>query len=293
MHCLLRAPRGRGPITGPHLTYGVPSGKGAEAAAPAPPASTAPAPDASEAAAPEQPAPQSVHVVIARYREDAAWLGRLHSALRAPHERMFIYEKGEPLPPEHEARAGAAGAQCVPLPNVGREAHTYLHHVLQHWDSLPDVLFFSQGCITDHGYVNEPGEVRRRFLDLAPELPHSQNFELKQLDCHLSGGRLTAYRGPLAPVGQPIWDWFDTTMERPDVRTRGGAVIPVSLAAIFSVRRECVRSRPRAFYEALRDALAAAGRDAELAHFLERAWYYVFGLDTALPKATSKATSEA
>ena len=26
------------------------------------------------------------------------------------------------------------------LPNVGNEGHTYLHHIVQHWDTLPDLL---------------------------------------------------------------------------------------------------------------------------------------------------------
>lgn len=28
------------------------------------------------------------------------------------------------------------------LPNVGNEGHTYLQHIVQHWDTLPDLLVF-------------------------------------------------------------------------------------------------------------------------------------------------------
>ena len=38
------------------------------------------------------------------------------------------------------------------LPNVGRESHTYLTYVIENYDTLPDVITFSQGRIDDHGY---------------------------------------------------------------------------------------------------------------------------------------------
>jgi hypothetical protein len=220
----------------------------------------------------------AAHVVVARYNEDAAWLARLAPALR-PGERIFVYDKGAPLAP-----GAVAGAALAALPNVGREAHTYLHHVVAHWDALPALLFFAQGCISDrnHAYNDAPAAVRARFLDLPPAAAGSANFSPAPLSCWLTNGRITSYAGgALTPVGAPVWEWFAATMRRPDVDAR--ARLPMSLGAIFSVRADAVKKRPLAFYVALRDQLAAAGNHAELAHFLERAWYYVFSMDGGEP----------
>jgi hypothetical protein len=41
------------------------------------------------------------------------------------------------------------------LPNVGREAHTYLTYIIDNYDRLPEYVMFCQGRIDDH--VGSPG----------------------------------------------------------------------------------------------------------------------------------------
>ena len=36
------------------------------------------------------------------------------------------------------------------LPNVGRESHTYLHHIVANYDHLASVTVFTQGSISEH-----------------------------------------------------------------------------------------------------------------------------------------------
>lgn len=68
-----------------------------------------------------------IEFVIAKYKEDMSWTKDL-----APHI-VTIYDKstGE-------------------LPNVGREAHTYLYHIVKNYDKLNDVTVFLQGNPFDH-----------------------------------------------------------------------------------------------------------------------------------------------
>ena len=54
---------------------------------------------------------------------------------------MIIYDKS-PSP--------VAGSR--PLPNVGRESHTYLHHIVSNYDSLADWTVFSQAAAPSFGY---------------------------------------------------------------------------------------------------------------------------------------------
>ena len=87
-----------------------------------------------ESTAPDR---MTVHVVVARFREDLAWVPR---ACQGTHARVFVYDKG-PDPDPADTR----------LPNVGREAHTFLHHIVHHYHALPDATLFLQGNPFDHG----------------------------------------------------------------------------------------------------------------------------------------------
>ena len=68
----------------------------------------------------------SAVLVVARYTENLDWLNQV------PIHKV-IYNKGPPLP------------NSIVVPNIGREAHTYLSFIVDHYDRLPDKVFFTQG----------------------------------------------------------------------------------------------------------------------------------------------------
>jgi hypothetical protein len=74
-----------------------------------------------------------LELVVARHAEDLAWLRRVPAAIV-----RTIYDKGD----------GASGG--TPLPNIGREAHTYLHHLAERHATLAEVTVFVQGHPFDH-----------------------------------------------------------------------------------------------------------------------------------------------
>ena len=69
-------------------------------------------------------------VVIARFNEDLLWTRELMGC------QLFVYNKGEGPEPR--------------LDNGGREAHTYLHHIVTKYAELPDWTIFTQGNPLDH-----------------------------------------------------------------------------------------------------------------------------------------------
>ena len=75
----------------------------------------------------------SIELVVARHNEDVSWLRRV------PHPAV-VYDKGRD--------SGEPGA--VRLPNVGREGHTYAHHIVARFEDLADFTWFLQGRIDDH-----------------------------------------------------------------------------------------------------------------------------------------------
>jgi hypothetical protein len=72
--------------------------------------------------------------VISRYNENVEWADGLDNCL--------IYNKGTT---EFKTRH-----PVIPLPNVGKEGHTYLHHIIMNYNNLDDYTVFLQGCPFDH-----------------------------------------------------------------------------------------------------------------------------------------------
>ena len=93
----------------------------------------------------------TVNVVLARYDEDLSWLAEetILSQLSQPGLRTLVYGKSE------NAKAPSSlpdHTMLIMLPNVGRESHSYLHHVVEHYDDLADWTVFSQAGAPSFGY---------------------------------------------------------------------------------------------------------------------------------------------
>lgn len=80
--------------------------------------------------------PQSMTMVVARYNENIGWLKDVSL-------NYTVFNKGSESLPEWVKNE-------VKLPNVGREAHTYLTFIINNYDALPDFTIFVQGNPFDH-----------------------------------------------------------------------------------------------------------------------------------------------
>ncbi len=69
-----------------------------------------------------------IELVVARYNEDLSWLKKINKNIK-----ITIYNKGDPI-----------NFKNIKLPNVGRESHTYLTHILNNYDNLADITIFTQ-----------------------------------------------------------------------------------------------------------------------------------------------------
>ena len=82
-------------------------------------------------------------VVVSHYNEDLEWLN--HYA-----NHCHIYHKGEEMIPRYNFH------RWENLPNVGRESHTYLYHIIRNYDHLANVSVFIQGSVKDHAGLCTP-----------------------------------------------------------------------------------------------------------------------------------------
>lgn len=213
--------------------------------------------------------PDAVGIVVARYSEDLGWLQQDPIA-----KYTVVYNKGTQLEKENGWK------QVIQAPNVGREAHTYLRYVIDHYDNLPEVILFTQGSIHDHSHVlmgRAPIQAIYGMLREAKSYGKSSNacrVPTHETYC-CPTFKLVNYSGKeLRDSGKTLSEWWGTYL--------GSDVLPPSLIvywnACFAVQSAYILSRPRSYYEKLIECVEDH-HSPEEAHFLERAWWYVFQMD--------------
>jgi len=215
---------------------------------------------------------KSVDLVISHYNEDLDWLADL------PHhnfKQIIVYTKGTRRP-----NCSRFWCQVIPLENVGREGHTYLHHIIQNYNTVADVTIFVPGsCFMDHKKKKTELVISGALADrdtvlLSEEKVENlandfKDFEIKEWASSHPENRA---KNPSAVLGasriRPFGKWYTHFFGDLVVRD-------VSYSGILAVSREAVHNRPVAFYESLEQEMRAHA-NPEAGHYLERSWAAVF-----------------
>jgi len=197
-------------------------------------------------------------MVVAHYQEDLGWVDDALAAF--PDLRVYAYHKSTP---RHHQNP------CVhheTLPNVGRESHTYLHHILSHYDALDDFTFFTQGNPFDHRCRDE---VFNAYLTSTAAI-----HPVAQPHMIFPDWKVTEAGWNALDSGGTFGDWWQRCFQEPmPIFPNGGP--KVMWNGLFVVRRDRILSRPKAFYERL---IRTVDHDVnpEEGHFMERAWGNIF-----------------
>lgn len=196
-------------------------------------------------------------LVVARHQEDVGWLTQ---AEQLGYD-VFVYDKG------------GDPAAARPLPNVGREADTYLAHVEAEYDRLDgyDQIVFAQADPFPHA----PDFLAALGREPAPVFA-LQGFEWlgeHRFDCGPDGGP----QHPGLRLGET---WGAIVAASCRASTASGRapdaapdVIPFMAGAIFRVRGDLFGRRPRSFW---REVRALGERYPEFPWVMERAWELLF-----------------
>eukprot|EP00887_Chlorella_sp_A99_P000992 scaffold5.g992.t1 len=211
----------------------------------------------------------SVELVVAHHSEQLEWVSQALATSFPPGTRVSVYSKGPAPPP-----APGPNWAVHHLPNVGREAHTFLHHLTARYENLSDITLFLIGSAA----INQD---KRPKLESLLETWTAAAVGGFVCAGHEAGGPdptffIDCWKGTtdnsseaLVPASpRPLAAWYGAHV---------GGVWPCTwcAAAMMAVSRERVRSRPRAFYEALLEQ-TTAGQATEVAHMLERSWAGIF-----------------
>jgi hypothetical protein len=154
-------------------------------------------------------------IVVARHGEDIGWTSQF--------ENVIIYNKGLPLP-------GGGNYIEIPLPNVGKEGHTYYKHICDNYDNLGDNIVFVQGNPFDHS-PNLVANIKSIKPAIEFEFLSEQILETNLLGCPHHVG---------IPMADVYFKLFNITSFEYAFRFGAGAQ--------FVVSKEVILRRPRTFY---------------------------------------------
>jgi len=161
-------------------------------------------------------------LVVARYNENVEWSKQ--------YENVVIYNKGSPL---------SGYSNVIDLPNVGREGHTYYHHIYTNYDILDDYTVFLQGNPFDHtpnlhDILKDIHEFSDEYATLC-----SQVYLTNVINC------------PTHP-NLPMLEVYETLFgECKKIKH-----FIFGAGAQFIVSKKCIHKRPKEFYKNIVDLLA-------------------------------------
>ncbi len=175
-----------------------------------------------------------MNIVIARFKENIDWVFARHFTA------SYIYDK-----------SGSSDSYSKPLINIGREANTFLFHVVRSYKYLEGDTVFCQG----NPFAHEP-----HFIE-----------KLNDPECRFYGGI-----SGCPSSGYPHMD--DAYLDE-HCRVLGlpiQAEYRFSMGAQYRVSAEQIHARPVEFYECL---LALTKLMPRLPYCLERLWPIIWGIE--------------
>ena len=196
----------------------------------------------------------NMDVVVAKYKEDMSWLSRFDKS------RLFIYDKS------------GDDNGFINLPNIGREAHTYLTHIIENYDNLSNYICFLQGNPFDgaKGHLNKDIDFIQNFNEDVEFYPLSYLVQ-----CDLDGNP----QHPKLEVKQIIFDQFFNNYPEYLVFVVGAQFI-VSKSAILRRKKEFYVDLLKQFDRTDIDNIHTGGGGGtpgnKMPWIMERCWIYLF-----------------
>lgn len=219
----------------------------------------------------------TLDIVIAHYKEDLSWVKHLPRG-KIPLRYIHLYHKHLPTTPFTTIPMPALREYS--LPNVGREGHTYLTYIYEHYNHLPDTVIFLQGNPFDHIGCKPTWygiqELLHNWLYNIQHTGFTPNYTYTQTyypssKWTLSSHEMKTYGITTPPLIKTMNQFFRIYQDR-SYPERCLYWYP---GACFGVQKRFILSRPRDYYRNLQKALEYAVSPLE-GHFVERMWMYIF-----------------
>lgn len=207
------------------------------------------------------------NIIIAKYKENISWVKEIKNV------PYIVYDKFDKSSVHHLPNIPTfpvqrfEGVKHTKSP-TGRESHTYLYHIIKHYDCLADVNIFLQGSPWEI-YSDARDALRMQFLkDFEGVNFLPMNFPLVICD----------KRAAPLHTGLPLERVFKRLFQNtcPDL-------FAYSWGAMFCVTKEYIRKRPLAFYE---EMMQIVYEEPLSGYVYERLWPTILACHSFIPYAS-------
>lgn len=212
------------------------------------------------------------HIVIARYNENVDWLKYINNNLFD----IFIYNKGDNI------NINNINCKIIKLDNTGRESHTYLYHIINNFDNLPEKIIFTQAHPFDHvrdTFINEINNFNNCSFNF---LYFSKNILNIKYDINtnnfiefglLNGIEWKNNHSLVSPIATTMKKLFENFEEQK-------LNIVFGTGAIYGVNKELLIKNKKDFYIKCIDVLNSSSnlKNPDEGHSFERLWHYIFNI---------------
>lgn len=226
-------------------------------------------------------------MVIAIYKESLEWLKQYENN-NYEFRNIFLYNKNSENNTKTSQDLGCImkGKECakINLLNEGRCDHTYLYHIIHHYDTLADVTIFTKASSDLHREQAKLKFIMKKVFQTknsvfsVDRLPLSINIAMKdfKMDTYQAShhknrnsGVMSVFSRKMEPANpRPFGKWYDKYFP-------GINVFYVSYAAVMAISRVHIHQHPKSYYEGLIKQLEGSS-NPEVGHYFERAWIALF-----------------
>jgi hypothetical protein len=223
--------------------------------------------------------PKNIQIVVAKYNEDTSYLNNKPFSKYS----QIVYDKGCKYK-DVTMYALNTMRNWTYLENIGRESHTYLHHIIENYDNLADITIFLPGsCLSElkkwqTEKTFEFVEKTQTSVFISSEFVgdiknHLYNWCIDDYDGivkeNLQDNKKSVMKNKITTANiRPFGKWFE--YEFGDLHTH-----VICYRGIFALSREHIRHHSKKHYQELIKYLQGSP-NPEYGHYFERAWLAIF-----------------
>lgn len=201
---------------------------------------------------------KKIDIVVAHYDEDLSWLDQIDKTYVG---EIFIYNKKD-------------NTQYRTLPNIGQDPHTFLTHIVENYNNLPDGLVFLQGNPFSNGnntiLPNNVNDINF-FLEELQTRKNTSNYKRERQDFGLYDGKIQYWNNKkLIDTNTNFYEWYKEVF---------GDEVGINFiywGQQFGVSKELIESRDLIFYQHLIKYFGQDDGVNEMCHYIERSWCQIF-----------------
>lgn len=221
-------------------------------------------------------------IVIAHFNEDVTWINTITE------HNIVIYSKGDQ---NTLSNATATATATIKLPNLGRESHTYVHHIITNYDTLSPVTVFLQANPFDHikNVDSLISEAKTHPSGL------SQNAHVHDVgNCSaFHGFTIRQHMGQVVEEykdGLNMGEWLKDIQGIQDIQCiQEFPILDLKksprwyIGGCFAATKDAIQSVPLQMWNKIYDSLSYS-MNPVTGHYMERSWYMLMDLEKANAK---------